>query len=179
MGRQVNFYMNNHDQKKVYETILSVQSDCILLNDEMKSQKLEFLDPNDPIGYYGKYGMILIARKADIEKILIDPPRQVIVPPFNIRHLINRDDSPVIEFSRCCISHNDNGRNIIQRGRLYYRAEYYINNFTAKVQHSPEFIKFAQKQFSLFKKSLILNKEDGLYYGEGALADQKNGWQLI
>ncbi len=178
MGHQVNFYLNAEDQAKMNDIILSEVSDVVIMKDEMQKQHLEFLDTTEQTKCDGESFWILLARRQDISKILIDPPFTTTVPPFRIRNIVNRDVSPVVDYHRCAIRPNAPGGAVIQRGRLYYHSAYYIDYFTKKVAKETEFIKFAQKLFNLFKKNLTYKKEVGDYFGEGALRDEKNGWKL-
>jgi hypothetical protein len=179
MGRQVNFYMNADDQARMNEIILSGLPEVVVLKREINIQALEFLDTTERKDCDGESYWVLLARQHDIKKIIIDPPFMTTVPPFRVRNIVNLDLSPVVDYHRCAIRPNEPNGPIIQSGRIYYHAEYYTNNYTVKVSKDPEFIKFAQKLFGLFKKNLIYIKERGFhYYGEGALRDEKNGWIL-
>lgn len=178
MGHQVNFYMNADDQAKMNGIILEDLPGMIILKREMQKQQLEFLETTEQTKYDEESFWILLARRQDITKILIDPPFTTTVPPFRVRNIVNLDVSPVVDYHRCAIRTNTPNGNVIQGGRLYYHSMYYIDNFTRKVSKEPEFLKFAQKLFNLFKKNLIYKKDVGNYFGEGALRDEKNGWKL-
>lgn len=178
MGRQVNFYMNADDQSKMNDIILAEVPYAAILKDETDKQELEFLDTTEYNTRNGKNPRIYIARKQDIQSVIIDPPFKIKIPPYNVRNIINQDISPVVEYWRCVSRIDKINLPVIQSGRIYYHAKYCINNHSEWVQKDPEFIKFAQKLFNLFKKNLTYIKERGYYYGEGALLDEKNGWKL-
>ncbi len=178
MGRQLNFYLNADDQAKINKIIFESFPDLIVLKDDMEKQELEFLDTTEFKSYIGEGNRVYLTRINFIENVIIDPPRKMTVYPFRVRNILNQDLSPIIEYWRCVIRTSESNGPLIQRGRLYYQAGYYIENYTKKVLKDPEFIKFAQKLFGLFKKNLTYRKEVGDYYGEGALRDEKNGWKL-
>lgn len=178
MGRQVNFYMNADDQAKMNHIVLATFQDIIILKNDMEKQELEFLDTTVRAGYQGESFWISLGRRQDISEIVISPPLKMTIPPFRIKNLIDLERSPLIEFHRCAIRPNEPNGRLIQSGRLYYDAKYAASNYTEWVQKDADFIKFAQKLFDLFKTNLIYKKERGYYYGEGALIDEKNGWNL-
>jgi hypothetical protein len=179
MGKQVNFYMNPDDEEKVVASIAADLPELLILKSEMDQQRLEFLKPNELQRNIEKEQRVLIARQSDIDEIKIESPIQLVVPPYNIRNIVDSFYSPVIEFDRCIKTHDDEDGKRIYRGRLYYIERYFDIVSGQKETKNSEFISFAKKVFLIFKRNLTLNKEEGNYYGEGALYDQKNGWILF
>lgn len=166
MGRQVNFYLSNGDQIALLK-LLSEQLDIAAILPPFNSLPPQLALPVEyaewKSGEHGPYFFL----KEDYDSISY---RQNTVLGER-KFFVDSDRSPVVEFLRCVTRGAK-----IQSGRFFYIPRYF-DAAGRKIEKSDDFIRSAQKMFSLTKK-FCASKHNFDYVGPEATALQKQGWTL-
>ena len=136
---QLNFYLNKKDSGLLDSRLIEVE-DLVFLKARSGSSNPHFLI-NSIIKNMGKEPLkIILVRNSDLENLAFQ--RVENTKDFRIDTL----KSPVIEYSRCFVSHE-----IIRRGRLYCQNSYFDEN--GDLMKKPEgFLKWRKR---IFEKARI------------------------
>ena len=152
-SRQLNFYLNMHDQFILDAKIQNVENTvfCKYLSPNKSPVFLKTTKIDDMGNEYLK---ILILREQDIDKLIFREIKDT--DSFSI----NTIKSPVLEYSRCFVSDD-----LIRRGRLYFIKTYY-NEQESLIEKEPCFVAWASRVIKEARGGLILEKPRN-YFGPG------------
>jgi predicted nucleotidyltransferase len=178
MSRQVNFYMSKDDQIELMSILFEAVPELLIVKDETEGTELEFIGKANLIISFGSFFRVYFGRYQDLDKFVYEKPVQMTVAPFRIRHTLDANISPVVEFIPCWFSKSDDEVLQINRGRLYFNISYYEFSNGELRSKGDGFVKFSKKCLSIFKKNLKFDKDRGAYFGRGALRDELSGWRL-
>lgn len=151
MGRQVNFYMTEIDERVFLQEI--IKNNQIILDEKGKILSLEeAIQPSN-------YQLWIADKSGDLQ--------------FSTGGFINSSFSEAIEYSRC-EKVNDYA---LDHGRIWAEFRYYDDNANI-VKKSLEFEKLYQTYAKWLKKNMKLSTNKSFYIGKDAYEQYKKGLKM-
>jgi hypothetical protein len=165
MGRQVNFYLSESDQRNILLD-LKKKMDVSAILPPVKSTKLSPMDPlllvkgksieDDPVLFLSKDLQSLTCR----------------LHGSGAGYMIDPGENPVIQFWRSITKDNT-----IERGRFFY-VPVVFGPDGSKQEKSADFLAFAKHLFYIVKKQCKL-RGNGFYVGNEAAEMEREGFKLV
>lgn len=163
MGRQINFYLSEHDQEEFCRRLDALGGILAILpplpQPVTNGQSVLTYSHWRP----GEYNPVLF-RSVDDGKLVFRHSAR--------GYFVDEMRSPVVEFLRCSTDGAE-----LRRGRLYYTAQYFDDN-DRKISKDTDFEKWASKIFKI-ARGVCIGEWDGALIGKEAQSMIQRGYKCV
>jgi len=154
MGRQIRFYLSDHDEDLLLRKLFSKMEGIRYIDDTIKTNRLSassVLDAVPPLGEWKTRPKFYLCREADVGAIRLQKVRS------RDYFYVDEHESNVVEFLR---SYRES--NSYHPGRVYYVAKFFKSDGMV-VEKSLDFVRWAEKLFKVVR-SCVKSQRIGLGY---------------